>query len=164
MKATTRWIVIGVLVGVGLAGWGTSWYVYQDAASQNAALIETAPTAEVQSQVTQALTQVLTYDYNDPEATEEAAQRLLAGDAYEEYETLYAALAEQAPDQQLTLTAQVQAVGVTELRDDRAEVLVFLDQSSRREGDEEASVSAAQIAVGAQLDGDVWTITDLRVL
>ncbi len=164
MKGATRWVVIGVLAVVGIAGWATSWYVYHGAASQNAALIEPAATAEVQSQVTQAITQVLTYDYNDPDVTEEAAQRLLAGDAYEEYETLYAALAEQAPDQQLTLTAQVQAIGVTELQDDRAEVLVFLDQSSRREGDDEASVSAAQIAVGAELDGDVWTITDLRVL
>ena len=114
--------------------------------------------------MSQALTRVLSYDFNDPKATEDAAEQFLTGAAREEYETLYTTLQEQAPGQELVLTAQVRVAGVKELRDDSAELLVFLDQTSRRAGDEEASVSAAQLAVSAERDGDAWTITDLEIL
>ncbi|WP_293780717.1 hypothetical protein [uncultured Aeromicrobium sp.] len=163
-RILNRWVLIGVLVAVGIAGWLTAWSIQQNAAAQNAALIDPGATADVQAQVSQALTRVLSYDFNDPKATEDAAEQFLTGAAREEYETLYTTLQEQAPGQELVLTAQVRVAGVKELRDDSAELLVFLDQTSRRAGDEEASVSAAQLAVSAERDGDAWTITDLEIL
>lgn len=159
-----QWVLVGLLFAVGVAGWAAAWGVQQNSAAQNNALIDAAATAEVQAQVSQALTRVLSYDFEDPQATEDAAERYLAGAAREEYETLYATLEEQAPDQQLVLSAQVQVAGVKQLDEDVAELLVFLDQASHRASDEEASVSAAQLSVTAERDGDAWTITGLQIL
>jgi Mce-associated membrane protein len=153
-----------VLVALGAVGWWRSFDLRSAADTGNAALIDEQATADVQAQVGQALTQVLTYNYEDPESTEKAAKRALSGDAREEYDTLFAALRERAPDQQLVLTAQVQVIGVKELDDDSAELVVFLDQSSRRAADDEASVSAAQLAVDASKTGDTWKITGLTPL
>src|SRR5690606_19264406 len=120
-RLMNRWVLVGALLVVGLAGWATAWAVQQNSAAQNAALIDPGATADVQAQVSQALTRVLSYDFEDPKATEDAAEKYLTGDAREEYDTLYESLKEQAPDQQLVLTAQVQVAGVKELRDDSAE-------------------------------------------
>lgn len=62
------------------------------------------------------------------------------------------------------LTAQVQATAVKHLTDDKASLLVFLDQSSQRAKDKEATVSAAQLAVTARrVDGE-WKISSLKPL
>ncbi|KQX74409.1 hypothetical protein [Aeromicrobium sp. Root472D3] len=152
-----------ILLAVGMVAWWTWFDLRGDDASANAAVID-AKTAEVQSSVSQALGRILTYDYQDPATTEAAADAVLAGKARTEYDTLFASLQQRAPGQQLTLTAQVQAIGVKELRDGRATLLVFLDQSSRRAADQESSVSAAQLAVTAQKKGGTWKITGLTPL
>jgi Mce-associated membrane protein len=89
---------------------------------------------------------------------------VLAGKARTEYDTLFASLQQRAPGQQLQLTAQVQAIGVKELRGDKATLLVFLDQSSQRAADKESSVSAAQLSVTAEKKDGSWKITGLKPL
>lgn len=130
----------------------------------NHALVDDRGTTDVQSSVAAALVRVFSFDYNDPAPTKQAADDLLAGDAREDYDLLFAALEEKAPGQQLVLTAQVQVAAVQELDGDRATLLVFLDQASQRAADEESSMSAAQLSVDAErVDGD-WRITGLRPL
>ena len=51
--------------------------------------------------------------------------------------------------------------GVVELTADRAQLLVFLDQTAQREG-QAATTAAAQLSVTAQLRGGHWRITDLK--
>ena len=58
----------------------------------------------------------------------------------------------------------MQAIGVKQLRGDKAELLVFLDQSSKRATDAEASLSAAQLAVGAKKVNGSWKIVSLKPL
>ena len=157
-------ILAALLVVLGGVGWWRSVDIRSAADTSNAAVIDVRATADVQSQVGQALTQVLTYDNQSPKTTQQAADRLLAGDARKEYDTLFASLQERAPDQELVLTAQVQVVGVKQLDDDSAELVVFLDQSSRRADDNEASVSAAQLSVTADKVGDAWKISGLKPL
>lgn len=156
-------LVVAMLV-IGLLGWWMAYDIRSDSAADNHAVVDATATAAVQTQVSKALTMVLSYDYGDPGSTEKAADALLAGDARKEYETLFASLQERAPDQKLVLTAQVEASGVKKLTDDSAELLVFLDQSSRRAGDKEASVSAAQLAVTATKADGTWKITELKPL
>ena len=55
----------------------------------------------------------------------------------------------------------MQPVAVTELEDDTASALVFLDQPSQRATDQEATISAAQLSVTATRKGGTWTTTDL---
>jgi Mce-associated membrane protein len=162
-------IAVVVVAVLALVAGAVGWWQYVDLTSgpagDNAALVDEKATAEVQSQVAVALERVLTYDHADPTPTEESAKALLAGKARSEYETLFAALQKQAPGQKLVLTAKVSAAGVTELEGDRASLLVYVDQSSRRAGEDQANVSAAQLAVTARKsDSGSWQVTSLRPL
>jgi Mce-associated membrane protein len=153
-----------ILFAVGFAGWALWFGLRADDPSDNGAVVDSKTTAQVQASVSQALGRVLTYDFQDPATTEAAADDVLAGKARKEYDTLFASLQQRAPGQQLRLTAQVQAIGVKQLRGDTAQLLVFLDQSSQRATDQESSVSAAQLAVTAEKKGGTWKITGLKPL
>ena len=157
-------LAAAVLVAVGALGWFRAVDLRSSDAAENSAVVDAAATAQVQSEVSQALTQVLTYSYENPSATEAAADQLLAGDARGEYDTLFAELQRRAPDQELVLTAQVQVAAVEELDGDEARLLVFLDQSSQRAEDDEASVSAAQLSVDAERIDGQWKVTGLTPL
>ncbi|TYL55381.1 hypothetical protein FXB39_03285 [Nocardioides sp. BGMRC 2183] len=155
-----RWVpFLGVLCLV--LGLGAFWQA--DRARDvdhvgNHAVVDATGTAEVQAAVSQILVRVFSYDYSDPEPTQRAAETLLAGDAREEYELLFENLRQQAPDQELMLSAQVQVTAVQQLSDDAATLLVFLDQASQRTTDEQSSVSAAQLSVDAERVDGVWKV------
>lgn len=151
-------------VGGGAFGWWQTHELRSIPAAENQALVDTKVTDTVASEVSRALTQVLTYDYRKPQRTHRAADAFLTGAARKEYDTLFASLQERAPDQKLTLSASVQSVGVKELTDNTAKLLVFLDQSSKRADDNEATVSAAQLAITAKLVQGNWKITQLKPL
>lgn len=164
VRLVAPWVVAAALVAVGGYGWVQADALHSTPAAQNAALVDASGTAEVQSVVTQALTRVLSYDSAAPDATTAAADQVLAGSAREEYDTLYAALLDRAPGQELVLTARVQSVAVEQLEGDRAEALVFLDQTSQRATDAESTVAAAQVGVTLERSGSTWHITELSVL
>ena len=158
------WLAAALLVGFGVYGFVQADGLRSTPAAENHALVDAAGTAEVQAAATQTLTRVLSFDYTAPEATTAAADELLRGDAREEFDVLYDGLAEQAPGQELVLTARVSSVALQDLTDDTARALVFLDQTSQRAGDAETSVSAAQISVALERDGSGWTVTELTPL
>jgi Mce-associated membrane protein len=164
LRRTLPLALAAVLLAVGLVGWWMWFDLQGDDSTANGAVVDSKATAEVQTSVSQALSRILTYDFQDPSTTEAAAKAVLAGKARSEYDTLFRSLQERAPGQQLTLTAQVQAIGVKQLRDGKATLLVFLDQSSQRAADDESSVSAAQLSVTAEKKGSTWKITGLTPL
>ena len=157
-----------VLVGLLLVAAGVVLLVGSGSSSggdsSNRALIDQAETTQVIGQVSQALDQVLSYDYTKPQANEQAAAQLLVGDASTQYKTLFDALRSKAGDQQLTLVAKTVVVGVSNLTDTTAELLVFLNQQSTRASDKATSTSAAQIQIHAVKQGDDWKIDGLLAL
>lgn len=156
-------VALLLLAGAGFAFWQADRARSADNVA-NHAVVDDPGTTEVQSAVAAALVRVLSFDYNDPAPTEQAADDLLAGQAREQYDTLFAALKEKAPGQKLVLTAQVQVAAVKKLEGDKATLLVFLDQASQRESDKEATYSAAQLSVEAERrDGD-WKVTGIQPL
>lgn len=164
-----RSVLIPAVAVLALAVGAVGWWQYADRLSSpaldNTALLDAAGTAGVQAEVSRSLEQVLSYTYQDPGTTKAAARELLSGAAKREYDRLFADLQKQAPGQKLVLTAQVNAVGVEELTEDRARLLVFVDQSSRRAKDARANVSAAQLSVAARkASSGQWVITALEVL
>ncbi len=163
----SRAVLLGVALVLAVAGAGCWWAAHEARTApqvRNLAVHDSTATDRVAEEVSRALTEVLSYDHADPAVSAAAADRVLRGDARREYDQLVATLHEKAPGQQLVLSAQVQAAGVKELSEDRAELLVFLDQSSRRLSDEEATVSAAQLGVTAQRRDGHWRITALTIL
>jgi len=165
--ATRQAVVVAVatllLLGAGLMAWKAA-EVRDDPVLTNRALLDLAAQEKMTQEVSRSLVAVLSYDWSAPEATRAMADRVLRGQAREEYDTLFASLQERAPGQKLTLTAQVQVSGVQEMSSDRATLLVFLDQSSTREKDKEASVSAAQLRITAERKGEHWAIIGLEPL
>lgn len=127
----------------------------------NQAVVDRTRTAQVIGQVDTDLEHVLSFDYRNPEATRSAAGQALIGDAGKQYDVLYEALRRKAGNQQLVLTAKVISAGVTILNNDRAQLLVFLDQTSTRKSDGATSTSAAQIRVTAERHGGTWKISEL---
>jgi Mce-associated membrane protein len=127
----------------------------------NQAVVDRTRTAQVIGEVDTDLEHVLSFDYRNPEATRTAAQQALIGDASKQYGVLYQALRKKAGSQQLVLTAKVISAGVTILNDGRAQLLVFLDQTSTRKSDGATSTSAAQIRITAERRGDTWLISEL---
>lgn len=166
MRRRTALLLAGALVLalVGGLGFWRAHDLRDTPAAANLAVVDATATADVQSDISRALVRVLSYDYTDPGTTEQAANDVLAGAARKEYDTLFTSLQQRAPGQKLVLSAQVQVAAVKELTEDRATLLVFVDQSSQRATDKEASISAAQLAVTARRSGNSWKITGLRPL
>jgi len=152
-----------LLVIAGVLGWQAQ-SLRDDPVLDNRALLDESMGESVSTVVSRGLIQVLSYDWSQPEVTEDAADEVLSGQARTEYDTLFASLQDRAPGQQLTLTAEVQVAGVQRLSADKATLLVFLDQSSTRAEDDESSVSAAQLSVTVERTGTSWRITGLKPL
>lgn len=146
----------------GVLGWQA--HSLQQEPVTNRALIDEEAGDDVTTFVSRSLTQILSHDWKHPERTTEAADAVLSGQARTEYDTLFADLQDRAPGQKLTLTAEVQVAGIQELTLDKATVLVFLDQSSHRASDDDASVSAAQLSITVERTEGTWMITGLEPL
>lgn len=157
-------VVAVLLVAFGAVGFWRGHQLHHTTSAQNLALTDASLTSQVQTQVSQALVKVLSYDYSNPAPTQQAAAALLSGKARTQYDTLFKTLQQKAPGQQLVLSAQVQSAAVKTLTGSTATLLVFLDQSSQRASDKQASVSAAQLEVDAARVGGGWKVTSLQPL
>lgn len=158
--------VLLLAVTVALGGLGGWWFVEASAArsapaAQNRALVDTGATAEVSASVTSSLNRIFSYSYDKPEVTEQAAAQVLRGPALDAYNRLFAQVREVAPQQKLVLTTRVVHSAVQSLTGDRAQLLVFLDQSATRADNNATNAGAAQLSVTAEREGDRWLIIDL---
>jgi Mce-associated membrane protein len=152
-----------VMAVVGVIGWGIALLGGADSPA-NSAVVDKVATATVQTQVAGDLAAVLSYDYTDPTSMSAAADKVLTGRARAQYATLFRTLAARAEHQRLILNARVSATSVVDLTRTHATLLVFVDQSSQRASDKQASVSAAQLSVQATKIGDHWLISSLKPL
>ncbi len=129
--------------------------------ARNAALVDTEATDAVIEQVSASLKAVFSYDYTQLERAEHAVDVALIGEAAAEYRREFETAAQEAKRRQLVKAATVRAIGVRELTDGRATVLVFLDQQVSRQGAAPTS-STATLDVTALRDNDgTWRISDI---
>jgi Mce-associated membrane protein len=129
----------------------------------NHALTDVAGTEAVTDAVTDAVETVFSYEYRDTARTREAARELLVGPAVEQYEALFAQVEQQAAERRTVLSTAVRSVGVVELRDDRASLLVFVDQQILRDGAAHTS-GASQLEIEAVRSDGSWRIDGITVL
>lgn len=129
-------------------------------AADNRALTDTEATARVTGDVSNALTEVFSYTPGRTDATRESARELLAGKAARQYAELFGQVEKRAAEQKLTLTTHVVRAGVTRLTGSSAQLLVFLDQVSQRQGSPPAT-APAQLSVTAELDDGRWRIVGI---
>ena len=160
-------LTVVLVVAALLLGGAGAWFAVEARAvratpsAQNSALVDTGTTAEVSAAITSSLNRVFSYSYDNPSVTEQAAAQVLRGPALETYNRLFAQVREQAPQQKIVLSTRVVNIAVQSLTGDRAELLVFLDQSATRADNNTTSTGAAQLSVTAQRQDGTWVIIDL---
>jgi Mce-associated membrane protein len=156
-------VVVAALVSACAAGLlYASRHIGGGTASGNRALVDSSGTNRVLGDVSDVLTQVLSYSPDDTTTTEKAAAIDLVGHAADQYRSLFSLVKQQAPVQRLALTTRVVRAGVTSLTGDTASLLVFLDQTTSRQGKPSGQGVAAQLAITASLRGGHWRIADIR--
>ncbi|MGA6168550.1 hypothetical protein [Amycolatopsis magusensis] len=130
--------------------------------ASNSALVDTGATAEVNSAITTSLNKIFSYSYDKTEVTEKAAATALRGQALETYNQLFGQVRALAPQQKLVLTTRVVSSAVQSLSGDRAQLLVFLDQSATRADNSSSSAAASQLSITAERQDGSWVIVELH--
>ncbi|MEU4143810.1 hypothetical protein [Streptomyces parvulus] len=156
-------VVVTLLVLGGCGLFYAAHRVTSAAPARNHALTDTEATSRVAGDVGNALARIFSYTPDGTAAAERSARSVLDGRAARQYETLFARVRDDLTEQRVTLSTRAVRTGVIELDGDRARLLVFLDQTSRRgDGKGGTTTTAAQLTVTARLQGDHWRITDLK--
>ncbi|MGW4127103.1 hypothetical protein [Amycolatopsis japonica] len=161
-------ILAGALVVVGLllAATAVLFKIQADdvsSSTNNTALLDVAKTAQVKDQVSKATEALFSYDYNNIAKTETAAADLLVNDDVRaKYNLLMGEVKRLAPQQKMVVTCKVTRSAVIRLEGDRADVMVFVDQSSTRADTNKTTAGSAQLHLNAELQGDKWKITAMN--
>ncbi|MER8232423.1 hypothetical protein [Streptomyces sp. NPDC094049] len=159
----------GALVAVAVTALllGGGWFFHaadqlrSTPSARNLALTDAGATARVGGDVGEGLARVFSYTPDRTDAAERSAGHLLAGRAARQYDELFAQVRASLVEQRITLSTQAVRTGVIELDGDSARLLVFLDQTSRRDKGA-ATSAAAQLTVTARFGGDRWQIVDIK--
>ncbi|MFI1716994.1 hypothetical protein [Streptomyces litmocidini] len=171
-KATTRrsrvaWRKIALAAALTCLLLGGSGFFYaahqlrSAPSARNHALTDTAATDRVSGEVAEGLARVFSYTPADTDTAERSSRTVLAGRAARQYGDLLAQVRTKLVGQRITLSTQAVRTGVIELDGDTARLLVFLDQTSRRD-EAAATTAAAQLTVTAKYRGDRWLIVDIK--
>jgi Mce-associated membrane protein len=160
--ATLVALVVAVVMALGLAAWfrGEANQLTGSAAASNDALADAATTAQVSSQVRDAVQRVFSYDYARLDDDERAASAVITGQYVQSFHQQFARIREQAPPQQAVVESTVPALAVKSLHGDRAIVLVFLDQQAHQAGQPKPLLASGRLSVTAQLVDGRWKISD----
>lgn len=162
MRALTGVLAVSLLVA---GGFGIGLHdLAHGRTTGNAALSDRAETQQVTAQVGEAARTSFTYDYANPQRTEQDAAKVLTGSAIRQYRQLFGQVEQVAPAQKLVFTTTVRSAGVQELRGDHARVLLFVDQQGVRADNNQRRSGSAQLDVTAQRVGNQWRVSDIRVL
>ncbi|WP_030859598.1 membrane protein [Streptomyces sp. NRRL S-37] len=133
------------------------------ASARNHALTDPGATTRVAGDVGNALARIFSSTPDGTAAAERSARIVLDGRAARQYATLFARVRDDLTEQRVTLSTRAVRTGVAELDGDEARLLVFLDQTSHKDGDKAgATTAAAQLTVTARLEGDRWRIVDIK--
>ena len=130
-------------------------------AQQNTALTDPAATSAVRQQIDSAVQTIFSYSYANTGATRRAAQQLLAGQAIQQYNSLFALVQREAPAEKLVVTTTVTSSGVELLTGDQARVLVFVNQQDTRAGTSQTTYGGAMFAVTAVRQAGRWKIENI---
>jgi Mce-associated membrane protein len=154
--------VVTVILGV-FGVWATvhASSLRAQSAQQNTALTDPAATSAVREQIDSAVQTIFSYSYANTGTTRQAAQRLLAGPAIGQYNSLFALVQQQAPTEKLVVTTTVTNSGVEMLAGDQARVLIFVNQQDTRVGTSQATYGGAMLAVTAVRQAGRWKIENI---
>lgn len=127
----------------------------------NQAFVDAGSTSAVVGDVTAAIKVVYSYDYKALDANREAAKAVITGKFSQDFDKVFAGVKLLAPQQQAVLTTTVPAAGVVQVRDDRARLLMMVDQNGTRMGSQPIAGTSARLVVEAQQVDGHWKIAEV---
>ncbi|WP_034274484.1 hypothetical protein [Haloechinothrix halophila] len=130
----------------------------------NYAHVDQPRTTAVADQAQRITDKVFSFTPDTVAATKRTAQQTLRGDAVAQYEKLYGPLLSQARNDGLSMDTSVASVGVQQLRDDHATVLVFANQRGQKKGSDQPSLGGARVKLELLHTDDGWKIIGITVL
>lgn len=121
-----------------------------------------ASTRSAQASAERAAVAVLSYDYQDLEASEATASSYLTpGYRRTDYEPLFEVIKDNAPATKTVVTAEVLASGIVRSGEDRVSVLVFVNRPTTNATSSEPLVYRDQVTMEmAEVDGQ-WLVDDM---
>ncbi|MFD2422256.1 hypothetical protein [Amycolatopsis pigmentata] len=162
-----RKVLTGALFAVAVVLIGLAvWFKIEDNqvsdATANTALLDVARTSEVKQAATGAVETLFSYDFTNVGKTQDAAKDLLLNDdVRNKYTSLMGEVQRLAPQQKIVVTVKASRSAVLMLDDDRARVMVFVDQTATRTDQNQTSSGSAQLWLQMQNTGGKWKVTDL---
>jgi Mce-associated membrane protein len=155
-------VVAGVLALAAIAG--TVWMWQQPGASGDVDRYQARESAahEAEDVAREAAGPVLSYDYRRLEDDVARATPYFTDDYADKYRGVIDDLAAQAKAGKLVVTAEPIATGIIRSGDDRAEILVFVDQDSRRGGTANDTLKM-WVTMSLVSEGDGWLVDEMKV-
>jgi Mce-associated membrane protein len=136
-------------------------------AAENTALVDVGTTAEVASQLSDAIETVYSFDFARLDENEKAARDVITPEFAAEFDRLFGEVRARAPQQQAVVSATVTRTAVKEITGDRAVLIAFVDQQATRAAPDAQSqqlAAAGRLAVtGQRVDGH-WKIAAVTPL
>lgn len=121
-----------------------------------------ADTRAARAAAERAIVPVLSYDHATLEDDQERAQSYLTSGYRKEYDQTFGLVAENAPELEAVVTAELVSSGIVRSGEDRVQVLVFVDQVTTNKQTSEPVTYQNHVTVTMQqVDGE-WLIDDLR--
>lgn len=160
MRGPLALVLASMLLALAGTGLAIAAVLASSATAANQAVTDQAATRQVAAVVSTDVAAVFSYSFTDLAATQQAAKRMLAGQAAAQYQEIFPVLSN-ARAQQLTVTSRVIRAGVLQLSGNDAKVLVFMNQKAAR-AHAKAATARAQLVITAQRRDGRWLITGIQ--
>lgn len=155
-RVVPGWLLAGVAIltaaAVSVAAW--LWFNESDES------VETA-TRAAQSAAESAIVPILSYDVNNLDESQAAAQSYMTTDYQAKYDKLFAVIRENAPDTQTVVTADVLVSGIVRSGSNRVDILLFVDRPTTNKLQKTPMVYKDQVTVTMEKVGGDWLVDDL---
>ncbi|WP_091802100.1 hypothetical protein [Prauserella marina] len=166
-KGNRGYALVAVLLVLALAFGGLAFFFNMrqseaETAAGNAALVDVQGTTQVKEAMGTAAERLFSIDYNDIGKTEQAADQLLVNDEVKKkYQALMGEVKRVAPEQKIVVTVKTTRSAVLMLNDDRAKVMVYIDQTATRTEDNQTSAGSAALWFTSEKRDGEWKVTDM---
>ena len=127
----------------------------------NEAFVDEGSTSAVEAEITAAIKTVYSYDYRTLDANQAAAKAVTTGQFAQDFDKVFDAVKQLAPKEQAVMTTAVPAAGVLQLKDDRARLLMMVDQNGTKGGTQPIGGASARLIVEAQRVDGRWKIAEV---
>jgi len=132
--------------------------VEDSAGVRNRAIIDQAETAAVLKQTKDAMISLWSYDYRSLDKSRTAAEQVGTPAFMKDYADVFKNIDKLAPQTKAIVTATVPHLAVRELRDDKADVIVFLEQQATKQKTGQKSAAGARLRVEMQRVDGLWKV------